>query len=651
MATEVAYPPELTVVPIMHAQGSVRLPGSKSISNRVLLMAALARGETTLTGLLDADDTRVMVAALGTLGVAIDWSGDTALVRGCAGRFPVREAELFLGNAGTAMRPLTAALAFAGGRYTLDGVARMRERPIGDLVDALNALGARIAYLGNAGYPPLRIEPASALTQDRVSIKGDVSSQFVTGLLIAAPLLAPAQRLRIEVAGSLISQPYVAMTVALMRRFGVAVAREGLSFVVPRAQYTSPGRFAIEGDASGASYFLALGVLAGGPLRVLGVGHESVQGDIAFAELLAAMGGRIDWGPDWIEAGAGGSLTAVDYDCTEIPDAAMTAAVLALFAQGRTVLRGIGSWRVKETDRIAAMATELAKLGAEVESGPDWLAIHGPADLRPAAIDTYDDHRIAMCFALAAAGGVPVTIRDPKCVAKTFPRYFDDLRALTTAPPVIAIDGPTASGKGTVAQRVAQALGFHYLDSGALYRLVALAALRADVDAQDAPALAALAARLAPRFAGDRVELDGDDVTDAIRTEEVSRMASLVAVHPPLRAALFRLQQSFRHPPGLVADGRDMGTVVFPDAVLKVFLTAGVEQRAQRRLAQLSQKGIEAKLPSLLADLRARDERDSHRAVSPLKPAEDAVPLDTSDLTIEQAVDRVLGAYRTGARR
>jgi 3-phosphoshikimate 1-carboxyvinyltransferase len=434
MASDLVFPAELTIAPIAGAQGSVRLPGSKSISNRALLLAALAQGDTTLTGLLDADDTQVMVAALHALGVALDWQDDTARITGCDGCFSVREAELFLGNAGTAMRPLAAALAFSGGHYRLDGVARMRERPIGDLVEALNALGARIRYLGTPGYPPLQIEPATALTQNAVRIKGEVSSQFVSGLLMAAPLVAPAGGLRIEVAGTLISQPYVALTVALMQRFGVEVKRDGLCFIVPRAPYRSPGTLAIEGDASSASYFLALGVLAGGPVRVLGVGRDSVQGDTAFAALLQKMGGQIAWGADWIEARAAGPLAAIDYDCTEIPDAAMTAAVLALFAQGRTLLRGIGSWRVKETDRIAAMATELANLGATVATGADWLAVEGPAPLRAATIDTYDDHRIAMCFALAAAGGVPITIRDPKCVAKTFPRYFDDLNALVRAP-------------------------------------------------------------------------------------------------------------------------------------------------------------------------------------------------------------------------
>jgi 3-phosphoshikimate 1-carboxyvinyltransferase len=423
----------LTIEPIAHAEGEVRLPGSKSISNRALLLAALADGATELDGLLDADDTRVMVAALRALGVAVDVDGERARVTGCGGEFPVRRADLFLGNAGTAMRPLAAVLAFAGGSYRLDGVARMRERPIGDLVDALTALGARIAYEGVPGYPPIRIQPAALAARDRVDIKGDVSSQFVSGLLMAAPLIAPPTGLIVRVPGALISQPYVALTIALMRRFGVAVERVdagGAAFRVPRAGYRAPGRFAIEGDASGASYFLALGAIAGGPVRVIGAGRASAQGDVAFADLLERMGASVSWGEDWIASRGWPPLRAVEYDCTAIPDAAMTAAVAALFADGATRLTGIGSWRVKETDRIAAMAAELRKLGASVDAGDDWLRIAPPARLREATIDTYDDHRIAMCFALAAAGGVPVHIRDPQCVAKTYPDFFNALRSL-----------------------------------------------------------------------------------------------------------------------------------------------------------------------------------------------------------------------------
>ncbi len=430
MPSEACWPDVLTVEPIARAAGTVRLPGSKSISNRALLLAALAQGETELAGVLDADDTRVMIEALRTLGVRVEQRAGATRVSGCAGAFPVKQADLFLGNAGTAMRPLTAALAFAGGSYRLDGVARMRERPIGDLVEALNALGARIGYEGERGYPPLSVAPAERLTSDAVDIRGDVSSQFVSALLMAAPLIAQQGGLIVRVPGALISQPYVALTVAMMAQFGVAVARAGGTFHVPRALYSAPGRYAVEGDASGASYFLALGAIAGGPVRVLGVGRDSVQGDVAFADLLQRMGARIEWGADFIEARAGAAIEAIDFDCTAIPDAAMTAAIVALFTRARTVLRGIGSWRVKETDRIAAMATELRKLGAKVEEGADWIAIEPPATVREATIDTYDDHRIAMCFALAAAAGVPIHIRDPGCVAKTFPDFFVRLARL-----------------------------------------------------------------------------------------------------------------------------------------------------------------------------------------------------------------------------
>ena len=416
----------LTVAPIARAQGSVRLPGSKSLSNRALLLSALASGTTTLTNVLEADDTRVMIAALRALGIGVERDGDRATVVGGAGAFPVRSADLFLGNAGTAMRPMTAVLAFAGGRYRLDGVARMRERPIGDLVDALRVLGANVRYEGTPGYPPLLIEPASPTATDRVDVRGNVSSQFVTGMLMAAPM----RGLTVRVPGPLISEPYVAMTIATMARFGVRVERRDAAFVVPRAVYRSPGEFAIEGDASGASYFLALGALAGGPVRVVGVGRDSVQGDVAFADLIETMGAKVERGVDGIEVRAAGPLRAIEHDCTSIPDAAMTAAVLAAFAKGTTVLRGIGSWRVKETDRIAAMATELRKLGAVVEHGPDWIAITPPAAIQEATIDTYDDHRMAMCFALAACGGVPIHLRDPRVVDKTFPTFFDDLAAL-----------------------------------------------------------------------------------------------------------------------------------------------------------------------------------------------------------------------------
>ena len=416
------------------ARGVVQLPGSKSISNRILLLSALAEGNTRVRGLLESDDTKVMLEALRRLGVAWEREGDTCLVSGTGGPFPVKEAELFLGNAGTAARSLTAACALSGGHYVLKGVARMHERPIGDLVDALQQWGARIQYLGEGGFPPLEILSGDSGAAGQASVKGNVSSQFLTGLLLAAPLLGREISIRVE--GELISKPYVEITLNLMARYGVQVMREGWQrFTVGAgSRYRSPGEIWVEGDASSASYFLAAGALGHGPVRVEGVGRNSIQGDVKFAHAIGRMGVEIGMGENWIEARLPCSekLQAVELDCNHIPDAAMTLAVMALFAEGASTLTNIASWRVKETDRIAAMAKELRKLGATVEEGEDYLRITPPGRLAAnAVIDTYDDHRMAMCFSLAALGGVPVRINDPQCVNKTFPGYFEAFRKIT----------------------------------------------------------------------------------------------------------------------------------------------------------------------------------------------------------------------------
>ena len=421
----------LELAPIARTHGAVDLPGSKSISNRTLLLAALAAGSTDLAGLLEADDTAHMIDALRALGVRVESDGTLWRVEGSAGAFPQRSAALFLGNAGTAVRPLTAVLAMLGGDYTIAGVPRMHERPIGDLVDALRHQGCDVRYLGNDGHPPLAIGAAGGRAGGRIPIRGDVSSQFVSALLMALPLARGAQHKATTVATTtpLISRPYVEITLRLMRQFGVAVeALDQATFVVPPAiGYRTPGRVHVEGDASAASYFLAAGAIGGGPVRVNGVGRNSIQGDVAFADVLAQQGAQIVLGDDYIEARRGAPFAGGTIDCVAIPDAAMTLAIVALFARQPTRLTGIGSWRVKETDRIAAMATELAKLGATLAAGSDWLEVAPLAAFRHASIDTYDDHRMAMCFALAALGGAGVTINDPGCVRKTFPGYFDAL--------------------------------------------------------------------------------------------------------------------------------------------------------------------------------------------------------------------------------
>jgi 3-phosphoshikimate 1-carboxyvinyltransferase len=426
------------------ASGEIRLPGSKSISNRMLLLASLARGDTVLERLLDSDDTRVMREALTALGVRLEpLSGARLRVHGLgpARGFPVKHAELHMGNSGTSARSLAAVLALADGHYVMKGVARMHERPIGDLVEALEPAGARIEYLGKPGFPPLAIGPRERAAVRSIRIRGNVSSQFLSGVLMA--LAWAGEGARIEIEGELISKPYVALTLGLMARFGVDVANDSYrAFVVPPAAgYASPGTLAVEGDASSASYFLAAGALGGGPVRVTGVGRASAQGDVRFTEVLAAMGAKVTMGEDWIECAGSPPLAPFDLDLNHIPDAAMTGAVLALFTGGgASTLRNIASWRVKETDRIAAMATELRKLGARVDEGPDWLRVSPPSDflapnalrLTPVSVDTYDDHRMAMCFSLASFGRAPVRINDPGCVAKTFPAYFREFAALTS---------------------------------------------------------------------------------------------------------------------------------------------------------------------------------------------------------------------------
>ncbi len=656
----------LDIPPLRAVAGTVRVPGSKSISNRALLLAGFAAGTTTIEGLLHSDDTHVMLEALKQLGCRIEGERDEIAVTGLGARPLAQQLVLWLGNAGTAMRPLVAALALGaarGARFEFSGTPRMHERPIGDLVDALRSLGCAIEYREQPGFPPLVVHPAPApLDLDRpIVVRGDVSSQFLSALLLALPQRAGSAGAVVEVAGELISKPYVDITLRLLERFGVVVARDGWRrfHVTAPDGLVSPGRFVVEGDASSASYFIAAGAIAArnAPLRIEGVGSDSIQGDIAFVDAVRAMGATIDAEPHALTVRRGRSpLAPITLDCNHIPDAAMTLAALALFASGRSRLENIASWRVKETDRLAAMAAELRKLGASVVEGDDSLEITPPAAWRAAQVATYDDHRMAMAMSLAAFNGAldqmparPVRIGDPRCVAKTWPDYFEALFAVASAVPdeipVLTIDGPTASGKGTLASAVAAELGYVLLDSGAVYRAVAIAALQAGVDADDEAALEALALAMDLRFAAGRTFLAGADVSDSLRLEAVGALASRISAFPRVRRAVLGVQTAFRGLPGLVADGRDMGTVVFPDATLKVFLTASAAERAERRYKQLISKGISANIDSLRADLEARDARDVNRSASPLRPAEGAFLLDNSALTIEASVAVVLEAW------
>lgn len=429
----------LVLQPRSHARGEVVLPGSKSLSNRILLLAALAEGETQINNLLDSDDVSHMLNALERLGVGFELSADktSCVIRGNSGVFkaPSTSAdgtplELFLGNAGTAVRPLCAALCLSQGEFTILGEPRMYERPIGDLVDALKALGADISYLKDPGFPPLLIR-GKPLRGGEVFIKGSISSQYLTALLMSAPLVHGDVTIRVE--GELVSKPYIDITLDVMEKFGVKVANENYQVfqVLGGQTYQSPGEIMVEGDASSASYFLAAGAICGGPVKVHGTGAASIQGDAQFARVLEQMGAVVEYDDYWIQVTGNGPLKAVDVDLNHIPDAAMTIATTALFAEGKTTIRNIYNWRVKETDRLSAMATELRKVGAIVEEGDDFISIEPPPSIQPAEIDTYNDHRMAMCFSLASFGDSAITINDPGCTSKTFPKYFQEFNRIT----------------------------------------------------------------------------------------------------------------------------------------------------------------------------------------------------------------------------
>jgi len=419
---------QLTLNPIKKINGEVFLPGSKSLSNRALLIAALAKGTTKITNLLVSDDIKHMLSALNSLGINYTLSecGTQCDITGNNGFFNTNKPlELHLGNAGTAMRPLCAALAASSGEFVLTGEPRMKERPIGHLVDALNQLNADVEYIENKNYPPIKIN-GKILGGDKVTIDGSISSQFLTAILMVTPLLKTDTTIEIE--GELVSKPYIDITLDIMARFGIHVENNNYQsfFVKGNQTYRAVQKYMVEGDASSASYFLAAGAIKGGEITVHGVGKLSVQGDKHFADVLEKMGAEVIWNDESITV-KGKPLTAVDMDMNHIPDAAMTIATTALFAKGITHIRNIYNWRVKETDRLSAMTTELRKVGALVEEGEDYISITPPESFIHAAIDTYDDHRVAMCFSLVALSDTPVTINDPKCTSKTFPDYFEKL--------------------------------------------------------------------------------------------------------------------------------------------------------------------------------------------------------------------------------
>ncbi|MDA0238299.1 MAG: 3-phosphoshikimate 1-carboxyvinyltransferase [Proteobacteria bacterium] len=633
------------------AAGTVVIPGSKSISNRGLILAALSTGVTELKGLLHSDDTRVMIDALRTLGLTISVAYDTTSVTGCGGVFPNQIADLFLGNAGTAVRSLVPVLALGQGQYDIRGVPRMHERPIGDLVDALTNIGANISYENQKNFLPLRVKKSNRLKFDApIEVRGDVSSQFLSGLLLSLPLLG--RGVSIKVTGILVSKPYVQMTLDLMKLFGVSVQNvDWAEFHIDGGQvYRSPGALEIEVDVSSASYFFAAGLLGGGPIVVQNISQNSIQGDIQFLDVLSRIGADVSWTERGVSVSMpkNNRVKAFNLDLNHIPDAAMTLAVIALFADGPCELRNIENWRIKETDRLSAMATELRKLGATVNEGVSSLEIEPPTLLTEGVcIDTYDDHRMAMCFSLACFAGLNITINNPLCVNKTFPDYFDILESVLQAP-VVTIDGPSGSGKGTVGKKTAERLGFSYLDSGALYRGIGLCYLDsgANLDLDDSASVETFLNGISLEFSGGLLFVNGEDVSRRIREEEVSMAASKVAKSEAIRSRLYRIQRSVRRAPGLVAEGRDMGTTVFPDAKLKIFLTASLEERARRRFLQLVESNGRVNMEGLVAEMRCRDVEDGSRNFSPMRQAESAIELDSTGKSVDEVVQAILSSYR-----
>jgi 3-phosphoshikimate 1-carboxyvinyltransferase len=655
MTTQPPFPDRLPIRPRGPVNGVLRLPGSKSLTNRALVCATLATGTSTLAGALDAEDTRVMMNCLSRWGGSFGVVGDSIGVEGTGGHLRASDRPLDAAASGTTARFLTAVATLADGPSIVDGTARMRRRPIGELVAALQSLGADIETLGEGGCPPVRIG-GGGLGGGHAVIDARRSSQFVSAIALAAPYAAADTSLEF-LDGVLISRPYVENTVEVMRAFGahVELARSGIR--VQRGAYQSCS-FGVERDASAAAYPLVAAAITAGAVLLPGFSPDSTQADLGILTVLSAMGCRVEWSELGVSlAGPADGLRGVEVDMGMMPDAVLAVAVAAAFASGPTRLTNIANLRIKESDRLSAVQTELEKLGVGAEAGPDWLIVR-PGPLHGAEIETHDDHRMAMAFSLAGLVVPDVVIRDPGCVAKTWPNFFADLEQLWSAGvrvtsrsmedgiglsgTIVTIDGPGGAGKTTVSRGVADRLTLPHLDSGASYRAAALAALRGGVDTNDVEAVTELIRNTDSSYRDGTMLLGGEDVNDAIRNTEVTSRASQLSAIPEVREVLVAWQRSWVNQQGgsAVIEGRDIGTVVFPEAPVKIFLTARPEVRAARRANELSAE--KDSLVGVARELERRDKRDSTREASPLRPAADAVELDTSDLSIEEVIDQIV---------
>lgn len=639
------FPIDVTMVPVGPVNGTIRPPGSKSITNRAFLVAALASGTSQLNGWLDADDTQAMRDALTGLGVTMTPNGATMVVEGRSGRLAAPQESVDVRSSGTTARFITAAAALADGPVRVDGSAQLRRRPIEPLVASLQSAGVEVDYLVATGALPICVHPAS-LGGGRVLVDASVSSQFASGLMLVSPY-AHADTEIDFVDGVAVSRSYLETTAEVMRAFGARVV-VGDSVSVSAGSPYKARSYDIEADASAAIYPLVAGAITGGEVTVEGIPAASTQSDLGVLEVLEAMGCRVVRSKTHIMlcAPIDGELHGVDADLSQAPDGALALAVACAFATGPSTLRGLSTLRYKETDRLTALATELSKIGAEVVVGDDSLRVV-PGAHRGARIETYDDHRMAMAFSLAGLVIPGVVIDNPGCVAKTWPGYWTSLEELgagsVVAGPtatIVAIDGPGGVGKTTVSRTLADRLGLGHLDTGAFYRGATAAVLRSGVSISDPVAVVDTVHKAQLSYTNGQLLLDGIDISEEIRSTAVTSAVSAVAAIPEVRDRMVQLQRRWvaHQPRGAVVEGRDIGTVVFPDADLKIFLTARPEIRARRRAGEVE----DADVGSIQQDLERRDRADSSREVSPLRAADDAVIIDTSDLPIETVVDNAL---------
>ena len=675
---------ELTLNLRQTAAGGLQLPASKSISIRAMLLASMGKGSVTIKNTLISEDTLVMRDILIELGVSVRFLAESSngsefssngicIISGCDGFFPGleqnRRITLNVKNSGLSARTILPSLAFmllnprANCSVYLDGVERMRSRPMSELFSVLESLGSKILFPKQKSSFPCELAPSVGREIAEIGIDCSKSSQVLTGLLQILPFLNSifSKKIKLLALGAIVSRPYIDLTMHVLSKFGCSVEE-----TLPGQFYTSalgvrsPKNFIVEGDASSASYFFASACIGGGPIRVHGISEDSKQGDVKLLDVLKKIGAEVRWGNSYVEIFRKGRLRGVEIDCLEIPDAAMVLSTLALFCDQPTKLINIASWKEKETDRITAVVQGLERLGGSVyREGDDAITIHPVTCLKSAKIQTFNDHRIAMTFSMAAfalkgeVGRVTnrvLQIENPECVEKTFPYFFEEFsRVCSESVPVITVDGPTASGKGTIANHVGKNLGFNVLDSGAFYRSLALITRWEKIDEDNHRAIAFRARTLPLRMKGSRFFLGDDDVTVLMRDEKIGLLASKIAKFEDVRRALIMAQRDFARLPGLVADGRDMGSVVFPRGTLRVFLTAKPEIRAKRRFKQLIEKEIPCTLNDIFQDIIDRDNSDYNRPVASLALAEEGATLkiDSSSKTVEEVVKIIVSEYKS----